>query len=65
MNYGITSSIPLASWHGAETDLQVQQAAAAVVLQRKVNVEWGTRKAGMLTYIYRYFPFPILHKEEH
>jgi hypothetical protein len=33
MNYGITSSTPLASWHGAEIDLQVQQAAVAVVLQ--------------------------------
>jgi hypothetical protein len=28
MNYGIASSIPLASWHSAEVDLQVRHAAA-------------------------------------
>ena len=65
MNYGITSSIPLASWHGAEIDLQVQEAAVALVLRRKVNVEWDTRKAGMPKYINRYFPFLIRHEEEH
>jgi hypothetical protein len=28
MNYGITSSIPLASWHSAGVDLQVRNVAA-------------------------------------
>jgi hypothetical protein len=52
MNYGITSSIPLASWHGAEIDLQVRHTAATAVFRMKANVEWSTRNTWHTAEVY-------------